>query len=150
MVVQLMLAPGDVEVIAQLPPLLSKHCLSVTPIVGIISEPVYRGLVPAPDEVDSVFSMPLYSFLEEHERHTYADAEMGGHMYRIHHFQQDVYDVWGLTAGILIYTAEIAFDEKAAFDVLGNGMDYTKLEFDGRTVRLRRESRRGARHVGAR
>lgn len=58
---ELGLEPTDVEVLCQLPPLLSKHMLSVTPVVARI--PPGTRFVPNPSEVEAVFHMPLRAFL---------------------------------------------------------------------------------------
>ena len=65
------LDPKDVEVVAQLAPILSRHHLSVTPIIGVIPADVVPSLVPFPAEVASIFTVPLHYFLEDHPRHSY-------------------------------------------------------------------------------
>jgi hypothetical protein len=59
---------------------------------------------------------------------------MGKFRYRIHHFQHEQYDIWGLTGGMLINVAEIAFGRRADFDVHGKAIDYSQLYFDGNQV----------------
>lgn len=56
--------------------------------------------------------------------------------YRIHHFEHEGYDIWGLTGGMLINVAEIAFGRSAEFDVTGKATDYAQLYFDGSQVRV--------------
>lgn len=140
---QVGLPPEDVRVIGRFPPRLSLHCLSVTPVVAAISQARFRALRAAPDEVAAVFSMPLRHFLEAHPRHTAHAQPWGDHTYTIHHFAWRGYDVWGLTAGILINVAEAALGRRAAFDVFGGGNDYADLySTDGVEVCLRRRSQR--------
>lgn len=103
---QMGLQPGSVTIIGSFPPVLSLHRLSVTPVVATISRATYDALRPSPDEVAAIFSVPLATFLEDHPRHTYWDAEMGRHQYRVHSFVHGPHRVWGLTAGILIRIAE--------------------------------------------
>jgi hypothetical protein len=134
---QMHLDSSMVTVIAQLPPVLSKHCLSVTPVVGVLSEETVNRLVPCPSEVDAIFTVPLYYFLEDNPRHSHRDATQGDFTYRIHHFSHYIYDIWGLTAGILIKVAEIAYGRSAEFDVLGSTVPYTALYFDGSNVRMK-------------
>ena len=57
--------------------------------------------------------------------------------YRIHHFKHKEYDIWGLTGGMLINVAEIAFGRSAEFDVHGKAIDYSQLYFDGNKVCVR-------------
>lgn len=79
---QMSLDPNQVKVIATLSPVLSLHHLSVTPVVGLIPAHVIEDLQPCPTEVDSIFTVPLYYFLEEHNRHTYQVSPESSH---IHH-----------------------------------------------------------------
>lgn len=65
------LDPEDVNVLAQLTPILSRHHLSVTPIVGVIPASAVAKLVPCPSEVASIFTVPLLYFIEDHPRHTF-------------------------------------------------------------------------------
>lgn len=59
---------------------------------------------------------------------------MGSFRYRIHHFSHELYDIWGLTAGMLIKVAEIAYGREADFDIHGSATDYSTLYFDGNQV----------------
>jgi hypothetical protein len=137
LVVQMALHPKDVTVLATLPPMLSLHCLSVTPIVGSISSSAVDTLRPSPSEVAAIFSMPLHYFLERHPRHSFHEAMYGAFTCRIHHFAHERFEVWGLTAAILIQVAEAAFGRKAEFDVLGPHANYAQLySEDGREVCL--------------
>lgn len=141
--VQIGLPPREATIIAQFPAVLSLHCLSVTPVVATIDEARFNALCPEPAEVADVFSMPLRHFLEDHPRHTAYQQRFGDHSYRIHHFAWQKFDVWGLTAGILINVAEAAFARRAAFDVTGDDVDYGELySHDGLSVCLKRRSAR--------
>jgi len=112
------LHPGDAEVVAEIPPMLSKHSLSVKPIVATV--PATFQPVPNADEVSDVFSMPLHAFLEA-ENHSHRDAVWGDVPYRLHFFRHEEFTVWGLTAAILINVAQLAFAEEAAFVVQDEG-----------------------------
>ena len=65
------------------------------------------------------------------------DARMATFQYRIHHFKHKDYDIWGLTGGMLIKVAEMAFARSAEFDVHGKAIDYSQLYFDGNQVCVR-------------
>jgi peroxisomal coenzyme A diphosphatase NUDT7 len=84
---QLGLAQSDVEVLAVLPPFLSKHMLSVTPVVARI--PASFQPRPNPAEVEAVFQMPLMGFLEA-EGHSFKDMSWEGLAYRTHFFSVKV------------------------------------------------------------
>jgi hypothetical protein len=69
--VQMKLNPVDVTIIAQLAPILSRHHLSVTPVVGVIPAASVSNLEPCPAEVASIFTVPLHYFIQDHPRHTF-------------------------------------------------------------------------------
>jgi len=103
----------DVTAVASLPPFLSKGRVSVRPIVAAVAE----SFAPSAsrDEVRDTFTGPLESFLSE-EGYSHRDWEfLPGRTIRVHFFEREGRDVWGLTASILIETAEIAFGRRAAF-----------------------------------
>ena len=127
---ELGIAPSSVQVLAQLPPFLSKHRLSVTPVVGIIPPP--QALRPNPSEVAHVFDMPLKFFLEDCPSHTWKDISWEGFKYRLHFFEHltngRTFLVWGLTAAMLIEVAEQALGRKPAFAAHTPGsIPYTEL-----------------------
>jgi 8-oxo-dGTP pyrophosphatase MutT (NUDIX family) len=55
------LAPSAVEVLGQLDPMVTRFGVKVTPVVGIIAPDI--PLTPNPDELDSIFRVPLGFFL---------------------------------------------------------------------------------------
>lgn len=65
--------PSAVSVVGRLPPFLSKHLLSVTPVVGTI--PPDLSLRPNRGEVASVFTAPLRMFVEGGPMHYTRDVE---------------------------------------------------------------------------
>eukprot|EP00882_Tetradesmus_deserticola_P022368 GHRQ01024270.1.p1 GENE.GHRQ01024270.1~~GHRQ01024270.1.p1 ORF type:complete len:245 (+),score=61.68 GHRQ01024270.1:655-1389(+) len=65
------LPPSSVQVLCQLPPMLSKHLHSVTPVVAQV--PADFQPQPNADEVDAVFAMPLSAFLEA-QQHIHWDV----------------------------------------------------------------------------
>lgn len=80
-------------------PLISKHRLLVTPVVGTVS-PAFTPEVCS-DEVDAVFHVSLAEFLRSRNHH-HMDADWNGIRYRIHFFDDGGFSIWGLTAAILI------------------------------------------------
>mmetsp|Transcript_27144 Transcript_27144/g.50022 ORF Transcript_27144/g.50022 Transcript_27144/m.50022 type:complete len:621 (-) Transcript_27144:830-2692(-) len=60
---ELGLDPRSCRVLAKLPPVLSKHLLSVTPVITLLP-PNFRPVIN-PDEVATFFTMPLAAFLGE-------------------------------------------------------------------------------------
>ncbi|GAX76882.1 hypothetical protein CEUSTIGMA_g4328.t1 [Chlamydomonas eustigma] len=109
------LDPAMVTVLGQLPPLLSECLLSVTPVVATI--PATFTPSPNPGEVAMVFSAPLNLFLEPpagtHSTHliTWQDKP-----YRLHSFQYKGFQIWGLTATILIEVAKRGYGRPTTFE----------------------------------
>jgi len=126
--------PGCVDVAVSMPPVLSKHLLSVTPVIATV--PADLRFVPSPIEVEHVFSAPLKMFLEAGNGYSHRDVEWEeGIPYRLHYweykYKEESFLVWGLTAGILIVAAEQALGRLAAFPVNPPGaMPYTALAFE--------------------
>jgi 8-oxo-dGTP pyrophosphatase MutT (NUDIX family) len=143
---ELGLPPASARVVCALPPLLSKHRLSVHPVVAVV-RPDFAPK-PNPEEVAEAFSMPLSAFLER-ENHLhydfYGDAgattsgpssgsgEDGDEQrrrgapaaaappkpkLRMHSFSWGDHVVWGLTAEILVRVARLSLGREAAFPLL--------------------------------
>lgn len=69
---ELGLDPNSVRVLGCLGPVLSKHLLSVTPVLATI--PARHAFHPNPDEVQAVFAPPLHTFLEASDLHSSREA----------------------------------------------------------------------------
>ncbi|XP_024375685.1 nudix hydrolase 11 isoform X1 [Physcomitrium patens] len=113
------LEPSHVKIVTVLEPFLSKHLLTVTPVVGIIPE--HHKFEPRPNagEVDAIFDVPLEMFLKD-ERHRVEDRQWLNIQYRVHYFDYDApdgkkYIIWGLTAAILIHAASIILQRPPDF-----------------------------------
>ncbi len=65
-------AAVSTQVLCTLPPFLSKHLLSVAPVVAQV--PASFTPVPNPDEVAHVFHMPLSAFLDS-SKHIHYDMK---------------------------------------------------------------------------
>jgi len=96
---ELGISPDGVDVIGSLRPFISKHGLLVKPYVGIVSQGIQ--LRPNPDEIASVFELPLAYFptaipirIDDISRH----AEF----HQIPAFEFDGYEIWGLTSMIVL------------------------------------------------
>lgn len=130
--------PNHITIIGTLPPILSKHFLSVTPVLATI--PHNLEFNPDPGEVSAVFSVPLSRFLtSQGGGYSWRDVEWEpGIKYRLHFFDIKysndgvVYKVWGLTAGVLIHIAEMAYNRRADFLVNPpHCPSYTLLTYQG-------------------
>jgi coenzyme A diphosphatase NUDT7 len=107
-------AAHALDVVATLPPFLSKGRVSVRPVVACVGSRTFEPSVNE-DEVAETFTVPLESFLDE-EGHSHRDWEfLPGRVIRVHFFERAGRVVWGLTASVLVETAEVAFGRKAAF-----------------------------------
>ncbi|KAF8070866.1 NUDT15 [Scenedesmus sp. PABB004] len=117
---ELGLDPASVQVVCRLPPALSKHHYSVTPVVATV--PAAFEPRPNPDEVGAVFSMPLRAFLDARS-HLSWDVRSGSgrRAYRVHSFEHQGFVVWGLTAQILIHVAELALGRPPDFEAEPGG-----------------------------
>lgn len=88
----------QIEIVGRLRPFISKYGLLVTPFVGLIAESV--DLVPNPDELDAVFSVPIRYFLEDPRSETNI-IERHGEKHSVPVYHYEGYRIWGLTAMIL-------------------------------------------------
>lgn len=120
------LSPGDANVLASLPPFLSKGHVSVRPVVAAIPDEFEP--VPNPEEVDRCFRVPLESFLTK-EGYSFRDWEFTrGKRIRVHRFERGGHDVWGLTAVMLVRVAEIVYGRQAEFAMSPPGPGGTDIQ----------------------
>jgi 8-oxo-dGTP pyrophosphatase MutT (NUDIX family) len=101
------LEPGQVRVIGALGQLMSKHQLAVTPWVGII--PPKLQLTPNPDEIDTIFRIPLRFFLEQRPLRT-DEIPFRGKTHYVPAWAYQGEIIWGLTAYVLVELLNIGFD----------------------------------------
>lgn len=86
-----------------LPPCLSKHHISVIPVVATIPSDFKPRANP--NEVAAVFDVPLETFVRPGAgRHSHKDCVWDDLAYRLHYFETEdkKFTIWGLTAIILI------------------------------------------------
>ena len=99
-----MRTPRDATCVGRLPVILSRHGVSVRPVIGVVREGwAVREEEVSREEVAEVFTAPLEMFLSA-EGHRYDDwawpnAERA---IRVHYFEYEGRQIWGLTATILI------------------------------------------------
>ena len=92
------IAPGDVEVLGELRPFISKFGLLVTPYVGIVA--AGTPMAPNPDELEAVFSVPI-EYLVTDPRTDTDILERHGERHEVPVYHYDGFRIWGLTAMIL-------------------------------------------------
>jgi len=97
------LAPEQVECLGRIDQIISLYYYLVTPFVAIVA-PDFTPR-PNPEEIGAVFEVPLSFFLNP-AHHT---SEEITHEYRrlSHHFHYGEYDIWGLTAKLVIRFLEL-------------------------------------------
>jgi 8-oxo-dGTP pyrophosphatase MutT (NUDIX family) len=93
------LLPSAVEVLGQLDPMVTRFGVKVTPVVGIVAPDI--SLMPNPDEIDSIFRVPL-SFLVRDERMRTDRGTVNGHAVAVPCWHWQGYEIWGVTAIIIV------------------------------------------------
>jgi len=100
------LEPANVEVVGALRPFVSKHGLLVTPVVGIVTNPV--ALTPNPAELAAIFEVPV-SWLADDPRTTTDVIRRHGETHRTPVYHFNGFKIWGLTAMILREVLTVGF-----------------------------------------
>ncbi|XP_052202461.1 nudix hydrolase 11-like [Diospyros lotus] len=112
------LDPSLVNVPAVLEPIYTKSGMVVVPVIGIL--PDKRAFKPIPNtaEVEAIFDAPLAMFLKNENRRA-EEREWMGDKYLLHFFDYEAengkYVIWALTAGILIRTATLVYQQHPDF-----------------------------------
>lgn len=101
-----------VEVLGQLDTFTSRVGLRVQPIVGKVAAGVI--LTPNPDEIESIFRVPLEYFLNEKPVYTHKIQYMG-HELTVPSFNYGDYVIWGLTAFMIVDMMNRAYDANIEF-----------------------------------
>ncbi|MFK3798718.1 MULTISPECIES: CoA pyrophosphatase [unclassified Pseudomonas] len=101
------LAPGLVEIVGPLSPLISKHGIRVTPYVGVI--PDFVEYTPNDGEIAAVFSVPLAFFREDAREHTHR-IDYQGRSWYVPSYRFGEYKIWGLTAIMIVELMNVLFD----------------------------------------
>lgn len=93
------LPPEQVNLISPLSQVMSLHGIVVTPYVGVI--PDNSALNPNPDEIESIFRVPLSFFLEDRRERTDKLSFMDKSIY-VPCYRWERYQIWGLSAVVLV------------------------------------------------
>ncbi|KAK9863072.1 hypothetical protein WJX84_003601 [Apatococcus fuscideae] len=143
---------ANVRVIGCLQPFLSKHLLSVTPVVAVLVG--MQPFQPNAAEVATVFWIRLAAVLEDHPRHTWKDisweqpGDESASWHRVHYFDIDQQNVWGLSAAMLIELAEQGYQRPAAFQVnMPGAQPFHTLTFEDGRLRWRADDTSRHGHV---
>lgn len=115
------LDPKLVHVVAVLDPFTTRYGVAVVPVIGILYDKKKFNPAANAAEVEAIFYAPLEMFLKDENR-SETQLEWMGEKYLLHffHFETDnkKYEIWALTAGILITVASIVYQRQPAFTVL--------------------------------
>jgi 8-oxo-dGTP pyrophosphatase MutT (NUDIX family) len=101
-----------VQVIGQLDVFTSKAGLRVQPIIGKVSADIV--LRASPEEIESIFRVPLDFFLTEKPVFTYK-FEFMGHEVTVPSFNYGDYVIWGLTAFMIVDLMNRVYDANIEF-----------------------------------
>jgi 8-oxo-dGTP pyrophosphatase MutT (NUDIX family) len=93
------LQPSSVEVIGSLSAAYTWQAIKVAPFVGVVSESII--LKPNPNEIDSIFKVPLRFFLEDKRIRTDVFPHPSGQVWSPA-YEFDGYEIWGFTARLMI------------------------------------------------
>ncbi|KAF8031152.1 hypothetical protein BT93_D0374 [Corymbia citriodora subsp. variegata] len=112
------LDPSLVEVVTVLQPYGTKVGITLVPVVGILFDKNAYRPAPSPAEVEVIFDAPLEMFLQDRNRRA-EEAEWMGEKYLLQHFDYQTadkkYDIFGITAAILIRVTSVVYQRPPAF-----------------------------------
>ncbi|KAJ2926901.1 hypothetical protein H1R20_g10185, partial [Candolleomyces eurysporus] len=134
----------DIHVLGLLDPQISLYRIGVAPVVALLTKPdILRSLKAAEDEVDRIFSHPLEAILDpsiakkeklvdigsedwpyQDDFYNTSDSQvplLGNMTYRMHRFRSSASPIKGMTAEVLIKTAEIAYNKSPVYDHFAPG-----------------------------
>ena len=97
------LLPEEAEILGRLPDYLTGTGFRISPVLALLTRPV--SLAPNPDEVESIFTLPLDVLLDPaapQRRH----AEFRGRMREFWVWPHAQHHIWGATAAILVHLAQ--------------------------------------------
>ena len=97
---------SHIEIIGGLKPKKSRFGLAVKPYIGLVDP--QANIVANQDELSEVFSVPV-AFFRDNEPKKQTNFE--GNIYNIPSYEYDGYNIWGLTAFILMDFVYRVFEE---------------------------------------
>ncbi|MGB0733399.1 MAG: NUDIX hydrolase [Pontibacterium sp.] len=98
-----------IDVQSPLSQLRSLHGLRVTPWVGLIAKESVNRLTPSPEEIDSIFQVPLTFFLDKQNQCVDDYVVKGKNLY-VPAWRYESYIIWGLTAYFIAELVNLCFD----------------------------------------
>ena len=107
------LPPEQVDVVAPLSQVMSLHRILVTPYVGVVPEDY--PMQANPDEIESIFRVPISFFLEDRRERTDALSYIDNTFY-VPCYQWQHYQIWGMSALVLVDFLNAVYD--AGIDIL--------------------------------
>ncbi len=108
------LPKAKVEILGTLDQILSLHYYLVTPFVAVIPDDFIP--IPNSDEIQIVFRVPLTFFMTT-GNHWAEEIETQFAKVFVHHFEFEGYDIWGLTAKLILRLLEIGLGHVPDFIV---------------------------------
>lgn len=106
------LEPNRVELLGGLDTFTSKVGLRVQPFIGMVEKDV--PLIANPDEIESIFRVPVEFFLTEKPSYTHKFRYMGQEVI-VPSFNYGDYVIWGLTAFMIVDLMKRAYDHEIEF-----------------------------------
>ncbi len=101
------LPPQQVELLGFMEAVVTRTGIQVIPCVGLLKEKVV--FAANPDEIDSVFEVPVAFFARAEELHL--DEFVYGERIRgVPRYEFEQYTIWGITAGILVQVVNLAMN----------------------------------------
>jgi len=107
------LPPEQIDVVAPLSQVMSLHRILVTPYVGVVPEDY--PMQANPDEIESIFRVPISFFLEDRRERTDALSYIDNTFY-VPCYQWQHYQIWGMSALVLVDFLNAVYD--AGIDIL--------------------------------
>ena len=104
---EIALNPQDVEVVGELGIFTSRVGIKVKPIIGLLDD--IPHLTPSPDEIDSIFTVPLDVFLQQKPNYQHKIKYMGLSI-PVPSFNYQGYVIWGLTGFMIVELMRRVYD----------------------------------------
>lgn len=104
---EIALNPQDVEVVGELGIFTSRVGIKVKPIIGLLDD--IPHLTPSPDEIDSIFTVPLEVFLQQKPNYQHKIKYMGLSI-PVPSFNYQGYVIWGLTGFMIVEFMRCVYD----------------------------------------